>query len=140
MRWASLFPRKQLFRATDTARFFVIPIVARGVVPASDQPRSSYKSDLGIRADGWLLKDAEGEVVSFNADYTQARLHWRGTIPIVARNWVEARRAVDDVVFQAFGGGVDGWISDVCLEIGRVVNFCEPNTENTWMTLVGADR
>lgn len=30
MRWASLFPRKQLFRATDTLRFFAIPIVAIG--------------------------------------------------------------------------------------------------------------
>lgn len=139
MRWASLFPRSQLFRTTDTVRFFVVPIAAMGVAPVSNHPSSPIKSDLGIRADGWLMKDAEGEIVSFNRDHTRARIVWRGTIPIIARNWAEARKAVDDVIFQAFGGEVDGLISDVTVDIGRVVNFCEPNTENTWFTLVGAE-
>lgn len=140
MRWASLFPRHQLFRASDTVRFFVVPIVGYGIAPVSNHPSSPIKSDLGIRADGWLMKDAEGEIVSFNRNHTQARIVWRGTIPIIAKNWIEARKAVDDVVFHAYGGLVDGLIRDVSVEIGHVVNFCEPDSENTWFTLVGAHR
>ncbi len=140
MRWASLFPRNQRFQAADTVRFFVVPIIGMGVAPVSATPSSPYKDDLGIRADGWLMPDAEGEIVSFSRNRTQARLHWRGTIPVVARNWAEARKAVDDVVFHAYGGEVDGLISDVTVEVGRVVNFCQPNSEETWFTLVGADR
>jgi hypothetical protein len=95
-----------------------------------------FKEIVGIEADGWLLRDAKGEIVSFNAEQTQAKIHFRDTIPIVGRNWKEAQRSVHETSFKAVGGVLDGPLTDVTVEIGRVINWCRPDTEDTWMTLV----
>lgn len=136
MRWKSLFPRNRLFRQDDLVRFFVVPVTVVATAPIRSRQFAMFKDIIGIEADGWLIRDLEGEIVSFNDERTQARLHFRGTIPVVARNWQEAQRAVHETTFKAVGGVLDGPLIDVTIEFGRVINWCRPGTEETWMSLV----
>lgn len=136
MRWKALFPRNRLFNQDDLVRFFVVPVTVAATAPIRPRQFAMFKEVVGVEADGWLIRDLEGEVVTINAERTKARLHFRGTIPVVARNWKEAQRSVHETSFKAVGGVLDGPLIDVTIDIERVVNWCRPGTEDTWMTLV----
>lgn len=136
MRWKPLFPRNQLFKQDDLVRFFVVPVSVFGSAEVRPRRFAMFKDIIGIEADGWLIRDAEGEIV-FNAERTQARIHFRGTLPVIARNFKEAQRSVMETSFKAVGGVLDGPLTDVTIEIGRVIHGCCPGSEDdTWMTLV----
>lgn len=137
MRWKPLFPRNRLFGQDDLVRFFIVPVTVFGTAAVRSRQFAMFRDIIGIEADGWLIRDLEGEIVTFNAERTQARLHLRGTIPVVARNWKEAQRSVHETSFKAVGGVFDGPLTDVTIEIGRVIHGCCPGSEDdTWMTLV----
>ncbi len=137
MRWKPLFPRHQLFRQNDLVRFFIVPVKVYGAVAVRPRRFVMFKDIIGIEADGWLIRDLEGEIVSFNTGRTQAKIHFQGSLPVVARNWKEAQRSVHETTFKAVGGVLDGPLTDVTIEIGRVIHGCRPGSEDdTWMTLV----
>lgn len=140
MRWKSLFPRDRFFAEKDRPLFFVVPITAFGIAPLRPRRYAMFKDMLGIRANGWIIMDIQGEICRYTSDGKEAVIQFRGTVPVVARDLNEAMRAVNEMEFEAFGGIAEGPLHDVTVDVGHVVQWCEPNTQNSWVVLVGADR
>lgn len=128
MRWKSLFPRDRFFRETDRPLFFVVPITVMGIAPVRPRRYAMFRDMLGVRANGWIIADIEGEIASYTSDGKEAVIHFRGTVPVVARNLKEALRAVEEIEFEAFGGIAEGPLRDVTSQVGHVVQWCEPNS------------